>query len=341
MKEEIITSGRLNPLIDPVLNVWHWEIPAYLFLGGLSAGLLFFASLYTIMNKEKEYSTAVKIAPIIAPIAIALGLIALMLDLKHPLYSWQLYTTIRLESPMSWGAWTLMAVMPLSVAWVAIYLDQVFPKVDRRPNIILKVLFMVIRLKDEEDENGINWEYKYKWMRDLKNWIFKNRVTMAWILMPLAIILGVYTGILLSAFNARPLWNTSLLGPLFLVSGISTAAATIMWLTESKEERVLFSRIDLVMIIVELFFIVHLFMGFLASSEVQIEAAGLFLGGHFTAPFWGLVVVMGLIVPGILEALELKGFHVPVAVPAALILIGGAIFRIIMVEAGQITRWLY
>jgi len=341
MREEIITSGRMNPLIDPVLNVWHWEIPIYLFLGGLSAGLLFFAALYTIMDKEDKYKTAVKVAPIIAPIAIALGLIALMLDLKHPLYSWQLYTTIRMGSPMSWGAWTLMAVMPLSVAWVAIYIDQVFPQIGRTPKPIMKVMNLVVRLKDTDDGTGINWEYSYKWLRSLKNWVYANRVTMAWILLPLAIILGVYTGILLSAFNARPLWNTSLLGPLFLVSGISTAAASIMWLTNDQEERTLFSRIDLILIIVELFFIVHLFMGFLAGPAVQIEAAELFLGGHFTAPFWGLVVVLGLIVPAILEALELKGFHIPVAVPAALILLGGAIFRFIMVEAGQITRWLY
>ncbi len=45
MIEEIITSGRMNPGIDPVLHAWGWEIPLYLFLGGISAGLLFFVSL--------------------------------------------------------------------------------------------------------------------------------------------------------------------------------------------------------------------------------------------------------------------------------------------------------
>jgi protein NrfD len=41
MREEIITSGRLNPNIDPHLEIWHWHIPTYLFLGGLAAGILF------------------------------------------------------------------------------------------------------------------------------------------------------------------------------------------------------------------------------------------------------------------------------------------------------------
>jgi protein NrfD len=42
-----------------------------------------------------------------------------------------------------------------------------------------------------------------------------------------------------------------------------------------------------------------------------------------------------------LEVFELMGFKVPVVVPAILIIISGLIFRILMVEAGQITRILY
>ena len=99
--------------------------------------------------------------------------------------------------------------------------------------------------------------------------------------------------------------------------------------------------IDLVLIIVEIFFITHLFMGFLASTEVQIEAAGLFLGGPFTVSFWVFVVILGLIFPAILEILELRGYRIPIALPALLILFGGLAFRFIMVETGQITRYLY
>ena len=160
-------------------------------------------------------------------------------------------------------------------------------------------------------------------------------------MMILSIILGIYTGILLSAFNARPLWNTSLLGPLFLTSGLSTGAAIIMWMSKDHAERALFSKIDLILIATELFFIIHLFMGFLASTQVQINAAELFLGGEFTVAFWVFVIILGLILPAILEILELRGYKVPVAIPAILILFGGLMFRFIMVEAGQITRYLY
>ena len=59
MKEELIISGRMNPNIDPVLHIWHWQIPLYLFLGGLAAGILFFAGLYTILGKKEKYRGAV------------------------------------------------------------------------------------------------------------------------------------------------------------------------------------------------------------------------------------------------------------------------------------------
>jgi protein NrfD len=330
MKEELFVSGRAIPNIDPYLNIWHWQIPVYLFLGGLAAGLLFFASLYTLLNKEKEMPTAEKWAVFLVPPALIIGLFCLFLDLKHKLFFWQLYTTIRLESPMSWGAWTLMIITPLSMAWAFMYLRDLI-EVAKTAKYAPKGLIRWI-------ESLLN---KYAWTDKFVAWLQTKKWAMAWANIILAIILGIYTGILLSAFNARPLWNTSLLGPLFLVSGLSTAAATIMWMAKDHIERSTMSKIDLMLIGIELFFIIHLFMGFLASSAVQIEAANLFLGGQFTVSFWVFVVVLGLLLPAVLEVLELLGYNIPVAVPAILILFGGLMFRFIMVEAGQITRYLY
>ena len=313
MKEELFVSGRNIPNIDPYLNIWHWQIPLYLFLGGLAAGILFFAGFFVVRGKEKRMPATVKWAPIIAPFLLIIGLGALFWDLKHKLYFWQLYTTIRLTSPMGWGAWTLMIITPLSLIWVASYMKEMFPK----------------------------WDWKFDFLNRFETFVIKYRVVLAWLIMIYAIILGVYTGILLSAFNARPLWNTSILGPLFLVSGFSTALATIIWISKDEKERKILSRIDLVFIAIELFLIIHLFMGFLAGSEVSTEAARLFLGGPFTVSFWVFVVVLGLIFPAILETLELWGFHVPKWLPPVLILFGGLMFRFVMVEAGQITRYLY
>ena len=130
MQEEIFISGRNIPKIDPNLEVWHFPISLYLFLGGMAAGIIFFATLFTILKREKQVQTAIKPAMIIVLFALSIGLIALFYDLTHKLYVWRLYTTIRLESPMSWGAWVLLLVTIGSFLWVFSYFSEIFPKWD-------------------------------------------------------------------------------------------------------------------------------------------------------------------------------------------------------------------
>ncbi len=38
-----ITTTRHNPFVDPQLAVWGWEIPVYLFFGGMIAGMMILA----------------------------------------------------------------------------------------------------------------------------------------------------------------------------------------------------------------------------------------------------------------------------------------------------------
>jgi protein NrfD len=313
MKEELIISGRENLLVDPQLHIWHWPIALYLFLGGLAAGVLFFAALYYLMGKEDEYRSTVRKVPFIAPVALVIGLACLLIDLNHKAYFWQLYTTIRLQSPMSWGAWTLLVITVASFIWCALHIRELFPK----------------------------WDWRYKWLKHLEVFFNKYKKELAWMMLIFAIITGVYTGILLSAFNARPLWNTSVLGPLFLASGLSAGAASIVLSSKNREERLLFTKIDLVILGAELFLIVHMFMGFLASTQVQIEAAHLFLGGEYTMVFWIFVVILGIIIPVLLDLMELRGKHIPAVIPGVLVLFGSFMFRFIFVFAGQVSRWLY
>jgi len=313
MKEEIFISGRNIPHIDPVLEIWHFPISLYLFLGGLAAGIMFFAALFTLLKKEDKFQATVKQAMLVVPIALSIGLAALFYDLTHKLYVWRLYTTVRMESPMSWGAWVLLIITFISIFWVFSYFTEMFPK----------------------------WDWKYDFIKKLEAFFIKNRRLMALAMLPLSIILGIYTGILLSAFNARPLWNNAILGPLFLTSGLSTGAAAILLLSKSHYEKSMLSKIDLFLIAIELFLIVHMLMGMYAGSQVQLEALDLLFGGQFTVMFFVFVVILGLIFPALLEGAELKGYKIPIVIPAILILIGGLIFRIVMVEAGQITRYLY
>lgn len=313
MRELVITSGRHNHLIDPHLSIWGWEIPVYLFLGGLVSGILFFAAFYYLRGKEEEMRTTVRITPLFTPLFLAVGLLALFLDLDYKLHVFRFYTNIRLQSPMSWGSWTLAVIFPLSLIWSAIQVDHVFP----------------------------NWRWPYRWMERLVSQFKKYTRPIAWVMIIYAMLLGMYTGILLSAFNARPFWNTAILGPLFLVSGISTGVALNILFSKNENEKHLLNHIDVMAIGVELFLIIHMFMGFLASTETQIEAAKLFLGGPFTAQFWVFVVGIGLIIPFLIELLEVGRKINPTKISALLVLGGGLLLRFIIVEAGQISQWVY
>lgn len=313
MKEELFISGRNIPNIDPVLSVWHWPISVDVFFGGLAAGLLFFAALFYLLGKEKEMPSAVKIAPIVAPIGISIALLCLFYDLTHKLYFWQLYTTFRLESPMSFGSWVLMFITPLSFLWVFSYVRELFPKLN----------------------------YKYEFLVTIEQFAITNRRIMAILLLPLSISLGIYTGLLLSAFNARPLWNNAILGPLFLTSGMTTAAAVIIYFAKNSAERMLFNKIVMGFIVVQLFLLSHMLLGYYAGTEIQLEAVQIIMGGSFTFAFVGVVLIAGLLIPLILELFTFQGYKIPVYLPVLLILIGGLVFRFVMVDGGQLSRYLY
>jgi formate-dependent nitrite reductase membrane component NrfD len=57
--------------------------------------------------------------------------------------------------------------------------------------------------------------------------------------------------------------------------------------------------------------------------------------------FWIFVVVLGIIIPAVLDLMELRGFHIPAVIPGILVVFGSLMFRFIFVFAGQVSRWLY
>ncbi len=313
MHEIVITSGKHNLMVDPTLTIWGWPIPVYLFLGGLVSGILFFSTFYYLRGKQESMRTVVRVTPLFAPFLLALGLLALFTDLDYKLHVFRFYMAIRLKSPMSWGSWTLAAIFPLSVFWASIHVESVFK----------------------------NWRWPYRWMENTVSFFREHGTAIAWITMVYSLLLGMYTGILLSAFNARPFWNTAILGPLFLVSGLSTGVALNILFSKNPEEEHLLNKIDVMAIGVEVFLIIHLFMGLLASSEVKIQAAKLFLGGPYTAVFWVLVVGLGLLFPALLELLEINNKVAKTKISALLVLAGGLLLRFVIVGAGQFTHWVF
>jgi formate-dependent nitrite reductase membrane component NrfD len=66
------------------------------------------------------------------------------------------------------------------------------------------------------------------------------------------------------------------------------------------------------------------------------QAAALFFGGAYTAEFWAIVIIAGLLVPLFLEVYELRRkVHAGLVAPL-LLLMGGFALRWILVSAGQV-----
>jgi protein NrfD len=55
MNEIIITTGKVARTAGKALDIWRWEVPVYLFLGGITAGILIFAAYMIIKNKGEDY----------------------------------------------------------------------------------------------------------------------------------------------------------------------------------------------------------------------------------------------------------------------------------------------
>lgn len=306
-----ISTTRNNHLIDPTLSVWGWEIPVYLFLGGMVAGMMIITGYFLFKQRQSEETCSCRYVPWVSLVLLSLGMFALFLDLEHKLFTWRLYTTFQVTSPMSWGAWILIIVYPAILVTILItppkWLIEKFPVVKKYSN----------------------------WLNERKIWIKNIGVAN----MILGAMLGMYTGILLSSLGARPLWNTSILWLLFLVSGLSGAAAFVHMVAKNVYERELLAKADNGFLTFELFVIGLMIIGLLTSTQVHQDAVMLILNGPFAPTFWVFVVGIGIIIPLIIQlmAVNHKVNHTPWA--PIMVILGGLILRFVIVEAGQVSSW--
>jgi protein NrfD len=312
---ELVSTAH-SPFTDPHLHVWGWEIPVYLFLGGFTAGIMVLSgwALWKGRRNTRPHTTFALASSglfLLGLGTISAGMLALFLDLAHKPYVWRLYLTMKPGSPMSWGSWILLLVYPVLVAGVL--LDP--------PAWLLERLPALRPLAHEIDANP------------------RVRQAVGFVSIGTGVALGIYTGILLSALGARPLWSSGLLGPLFLVSGLSTAAAFAHWASPEPEERVHLAWLDNLFLTTELGLIVLLLVGLTTSTEAHADAARLLLGGPYTAVFWVGVVGLGIVLPLIVQSLAVthRIIHTPIA--PVLVMLGGLALRFVIVSAGQLSHW--
>ncbi len=330
---------------------WNWTVAVYLFVAGVSAGAFAISALTHFLGEEK-YRDVTRIGAYIAPFPLLFGLICLIADLERPQLFWKLMVTLQVHSIMSLGAWLLVVFSLLSFVYFYLWLPDRFDAAellrrapagwDRFP------LFRWLRT------GPLLEKLRRKNLNGLRGWI-----AMAGI--PVSLLVGIYTGVLLGALAARPFWNNPMLPMLFLVSALKTGTASIclvgcvakgmggMSREQIETNKFVIHSIDFFLMILSIIAVLLFVFGLYAAPRSSAEAAGLIMGGEFTFLFWGMAVVMGILLPLSLEVYELIPHFISRAtmrehnpwlsgVVTLSVLAGGFILRYVVVYAGQMAK---
>ena len=305
-----------HALVDRHHEVWGWEIVAYLFLGGLVAGLMVHSAFLEIRARRTPATRALRWMPFGAIVLISLGMVALFLDLGDKSHFYRFHMALEPASPMSWGAWILLVIYPATFL-------QGLGALNEGERSWLKGL-------------GVLRVFR---LGKLVDWVFRvsdsERDRILWTNVVVGVALGLYTGLLLGTMVARVQWNSAVLGPLFLFSGLSSGAAFMLLFPMEHDFQKRLIRWDVYAIAAELFFIALMLVSFAGGSASAQQAAENLMGGEWTAQFWSLVVFAGLVVPLMIGVVEMTRRLPMTVVAPLLVLAGGIALRAILLEAGQ------
>ena len=280
---------------------WTWFIIPYFFIGGLAGGAYFLAAILEWFGRPDDRPVVRTGYDVAAVGAIVSGLL-LTVDLGQPLRFWHmLFQSDNLPaiifkpwSPISFGAWA----------------------------ILLFGLFSVLSALGARAEEG-----------RLKNPVLRAVGTavqgraLAKVVAAVGGLFGFfvagYTGVLLSVTN-RPIWADSpWLGALFVASGASTGAATLILLAPGRgataRSLAWLSDFDFKALIVELLILV-------------VFIASLWPIRHVWVSFWGLLLLVGVVGAGIVAPLRL---HANPARAARWVLLGGFLLRVTTLLASE------
>lgn len=301
-------------------DTWSWLPAIYLFFGGLSAGA-FLTSAFVRLFKPEQFRQTVMGGMWITVAALAIGLFSLISEVEKPFQA--MLMPISFVNPTSWmtiGAWLLL------VSFIV---------------FLLNALISTPKLTD--------WFAKtWKKLPDVQA---KLEKVLAIIGIPLAVCVAVYTGILLGAAPAIPLWNTWILPVLFTVSAFDTGIAAVLILASFVERdaafepiRNLLEKVVVGLVVLESIVLVAFVVTMQGAGTNEAASVGILTSGELSGQFWGLVVVVGLFVPFGLALSQVlfghslnKDKQIATALPVvggACALVGGFTLRFVILAAG-------
>ena len=280
-----------------------WPIITYFFIGGIAAGALLLAGLLRLFGTAADRSY-IRIASIVALVGALISVIVLILDLSAPLRFWHMVIQNNTGRLMfKW--WSPMS-----------------------DGIYILLVFSFFAFVSVLESLALDDRPALRGLRVLSRPPFDAITAIGGIVFGLA--LAGYTGVLLAVTN-RPLWaDSSWLGILFLFSAVSTGIATLLLLSrwrrvDSAITNHWLARFDNVTLLLELLALVCFLISLGGAIRVLLNA-------------WGVVLVLGVMVVGIILPLVIqrRPAH-SVVLPAVLVLAGGLMLRmVIMLSSEQI-----
>jgi formate-dependent nitrite reductase membrane component NrfD len=262
-----------------------WGIPVilYLFLAGMGAGATTVSASMLLRGGGGPRGVHHEIArygAILGPLPVIVGTGLIVFELgsfQHGDYFkfFNLLMVMNL-SPMNVGSWLLFLFTATSVIYAYTYLKLPMPIGDR-----------------------LEW-----------------RRTLAWVNIPLGLGVAIYTGVMLGAMPSRPFWNSPVLALLFTISALSTGVALIVFaraligrggLTEEQREVThksgyILAATDTMLIGFEILAIfLFLMFAYLTVGDVRYSIEAILPGGPLASLFWIGMVLVGLVIPGLLE----------------------------------------
>jgi len=306
-------------------DIWTWWFAVYLYTGGLGGAVLavtFLTDLYL-----KAHRNLVLWGALTGVVLLSLGSSMLFLHLlDHLAVIHVLNPLAMLNQPTAWIAWGTQLILWMMV-WGVLYALPyacVTPLFQRTP-----VLGTILA---------------WSWVERLGDFVARHRKFFGWLAVVNGAGVAVYTGLLLQSFPSVALWANPGVPLLFTVSAFSTGMAflllimyTILHEAEDDHIRVLYERIDLVLIATELVIIFSFFFYLQRGPESAQQSKEIL----FTDMGWLIGFIgFGLIVPFFLELKGvIKGWtsHVPIIAASIFVLTGGYLLRHYFMYAGVYT----
>lgn len=315
-----------SPFHFPSL-VWDHTIAVYLFLLGISAGAAMLAVLLKragLAGDDPSENNVIRCTAFLAPLSIIIGLVILIFHLTKPWTFWYLMFNYSTTSIMSMGVMLFQVYMLFLMLWLAI--------------IFHKLVASLIE----------KYAKPFAFVNKLIAVAAKFTGLIEIILIILSVLLGAYTGFLLSALISYPMLNNPVLPILFLASGTSSGVAALIMCTllftkeDTHSESLAFiHKFEVPVVCIEIFLLAAFFIGlYLGGGQKTVAFETALLSGFWANVFWIGVVGIGLVLPLILNAIanhqlkHIKGFMVFVS---CLGLIGVLCLRFFILYAGQMT----